>query len=244
MKWFKHDVDMHTDLKIQALISKHGLEGYAIWNLCLELLGKEGHKGRLMVGSRWQEGLLKVIGWSGDGQAMVRLNAILKEMSELKLICGKSLKYGNLYIPKFTKRVDDYTARIIRTKYEQNTEKVALDIEQNRVNKNRLDKIRIEYIKLKGWKEENLKSDDYARIHSAIKKLLLKADNDEIAISAIQWVSQQKYCDWTMETVVKKFPDFLNKDRKEGGFNERVEGNIGQDTEKPGKYAHLSRAID
>ena len=40
MKWFKHDCDMHTDLKVQALYAKHGCEGYIVWIICLELLGK------------------------------------------------------------------------------------------------------------------------------------------------------------------------------------------------------------
>src|SRR3990167_11404571 len=109
MRWFKHDCDMHTDLKIQTLMEKHGTDGYAIWVICLELLGKEGKKGLLNSKSGWQNGLLKVVGWSDNG----KLISILKTMAELNLINPKSLKYGNLYVPKFIKRADDYTMRLL-----------------------------------------------------------------------------------------------------------------------------------
>jgi hypothetical protein len=36
--WFKHDNDMRNDLKIKALRRRFGLEGYAIYNMLLEVL--------------------------------------------------------------------------------------------------------------------------------------------------------------------------------------------------------------
>ncbi len=136
MRWFKHDCDMHTDLKIQAHLSEHGLEGYAIFNLCLELVGKEGSRGKLMSKTMWQDGLLKVFARSDDGMGKVKLNKILMYLAQIDLISSKSFKYGHLHIPNFTKRIDDYTARQIRTMSEPDTDKVLPDIDKNRTEQN------------------------------------------------------------------------------------------------------------
>ncbi len=136
MRWFKHDCDMHTDLKIQALLSEHGLEGYAIFNLCLELVGKEGSRGKLMSKTMWQDGLLEVFARSDDGMGKVKLNKILMYLAQIDLISSKSFKYGHLHIPNFTKRIDDYTARQIRTMSEPDTDKVLPDIDKNRTEQN------------------------------------------------------------------------------------------------------------
>ena len=37
-EWFPHDVTMHQDTRIRALIHVHGLVGYAVWNLILETI--------------------------------------------------------------------------------------------------------------------------------------------------------------------------------------------------------------
>lgn len=205
MRWFKHDCDMHTDLKIQALITKHGAEGYAVWCLCLELLGKEGKKGVLKAESGWKNGLLKVLGWSDNG----KISGVFETMAELRLINPKSLNFGNLYIPKFNKRVDDYTARSIRRMSEHNTDKVPLD-------KNRIDKIRTEYILLKGFKETELKPDDYGRLHKGIRDLILKAGDDALVIDGLHWIETKSAgkWSWTLETLLKKWPDFLQENNK------------------------------
>lgn len=108
MKWFKHDSDMHNDLKIITLISKHGIEAYAVWCLCLELVAKEGVQGRIKVDLRWQQGIVKVCSKVDSRWDEGRLQNILESMGELGLICSKSLKYGNLYIPKFGKHSRNY----------------------------------------------------------------------------------------------------------------------------------------
>jgi hypothetical protein len=193
---------MHTDLKIQALIEKMGLDGYALWNLCLEMVGKEGHKGKLMVSTRWQDGLLKVTGWSDKK----RFNEILETMGELGLICSKSLKYGNLYIPKFMKRVDDYTARKLRGEFVDSSEKVPLD----KIKKESIDQIRERYASSKGFSLTDFSREDYARTAKAIKNLLLKAKGDEeLVINSFYWASKQGWIDWTMETINRKWPDYM-----------------------------------
>lgn len=199
MKWFKHDTDMHTDLKIQNLIEKHGAEGYAIFNLCLEMVGKEGTKGKIDGRLRWKQLICKVVGWSDNG----KLESIINSMAELGLICSKSLKYGNLHIPKFTKRADDYTMRKLRTNSEYSTDNVHLD-------KNRIDKIRIEYAKLRGLDINNFQSDDFARTAKAIKTLVIKSKfNDNLVIKSIAWAANQTWCDWTLETIIRRWPDFM-----------------------------------
>ena len=205
MKWFKHDCDMHTDLKIQSLMEKYGLEGYAIWNLFLEMIGKEGKKGKIESQLRWREGLMKIIGWSDNS----KLNNIINYMGELNLICSKSLKYGNLYIPKFIKRADDYTLRQLRTNSEQTPNKLHVD-------KIRIDKIILHYIAEKGWEESiktnpSLQTDIFKRNVRGAKQLLIVANDDEIAkktISAMAKEYKEKNLSWTLETVIKHFAEF------------------------------------
>jgi hypothetical protein len=107
MKWFKHDSDMHTDLKVQNLVDKYGFESYGIYNLCLELVAKEGKRCRLNGRLRWRQLILKITQWSDEN----KLETIISGMAEFRLICPKSLRYGNLYIPNMKKREDEYTQR-------------------------------------------------------------------------------------------------------------------------------------
>ena len=207
MKWFKHDVDMHTDFRMIELIQKHGAEGYAVWNLCLEFLGKEGEKlasenrkFQLNSGKNWKNHIQRVANLDNK-----KVEEILETLAELKLICHKSLKRGALYSVGFEKRADDYTTRKLRTMSEQDTNNVHLE-------KNRLDKIRIEYIKAIGLEESHLKTDDYGRIHKAIKNLVIKADQkDDLVIAGIHWITEISAgkWSWTLETLLKKWPEFM-----------------------------------
>ena len=89
-----------------------------------------------------------------------------------------------------------------------------------RIDKNRIDKIRREYIALKGWQSQTLSKDFFGRSGRAIKQLLLLGDVDTVTRS-LQWVSKRGYCDWTLETCIKKFPDFLaskKTDTDNGGW--------------------------
>lgn len=70
--------------------------------------------------------------------------------------------------------------------------------------------IRIEYIKIKQWKIEDFSPDDYARTGKAIKTLLIKAKgNKDLIIKSLQWANSQKWCDWTLETVIRRWLDFM-----------------------------------
>ncbi len=215
MKWFEHDVDMHTDLKIQSLIDKHGLKGYAIWNLCLELVGKEGKKGKLDGQTRWQEGLIKVYSRSIEGKDKVELEIILNDMSELKLICSKALKYGNLYIPNFMKRADNYTRRLLRKECEQGSNKVPLHY-------NTLQDITLHYIKAQGWYEslkdnKQLTSDTYKRNCRPAKALYMALGDTSKVCGVITKMAEsykQKGLSWTLETVLRHLPELLKEEPK------------------------------
>jgi hypothetical protein len=222
MRWFKHDCDMHTDLKIQNLIEKHGLEGYAIFNLCLELLGKEGSKGKIDGQLRWRQVILKVSGWSDEG----RLDKVLETMAEQGLICGKSLKYGHLHIPKFVKRADEYTLRKLRTNSEHSTDNVRA--EQNRTEvekKENIDKILGEYLSLQKIDAKDnaaLMHDLYVRNCRPIKKLLSICKTPEEASAAIKWVAgwlEPKGLSWTLETVIKHYTTYLKETAGKTGID-------------------------
>lgn len=73
-------------------------------------------------------------------------------------------------------------------------------------------RIEKEYITLKGWDKEDLDSSDYARMNRRINELILKAKgNDTQIVSALNWVANQNYADWTLETILKKWPDFMKR---------------------------------
>ncbi len=190
---------MHTNLKVQELIDREGAEGYAVWNLCLEMVGKEGKKGKIDGQKRWQKGLEKVFQWSGNG----KIERILNTLAEVKLINSKSLKYGNLHIPEFSKRGDDYFRRQLRTESEQGTKKVSLE-EIRRIIEYIIEKKRIDI-------EENphLKTLAFKRYGKAAKDLALMTNcNIDEAIKAIDWVAawcEAKGYSWELETVVKHF---------------------------------------
>lgn len=67
------------------------------------------------------------------------------------------------------------------------------------------------YIKLKKWDVKDLDRADYGRMYKAIKVMLEKAKYDKSKVlRAIKWC-HDKYLgsqiDWTMETVLKKYPE-------------------------------------
>ena len=198
---------MHTNLKVQELIERSGAEGYALWCLCLEMVGKEGKAGRIDGRKRWQKGIKKVFQWSDEG----KVERIINVIAEIGLISSKALKYGNLYIPEYRKRADNWTKRQLRSDYGEGS----LRIEENRIDKNIIDKILEVYMKEKGWEKEvkenpSLLSEMYKRNGKAIKQLWLAVDKKtDLACKAIRtlgaWFREIKR-DWTLETVLKHLP--------------------------------------
>lgn len=110
MRWFKHDADMSLDLKVQEVIHRHRYAGYSIWCFCLELVAREGFKGRILKGLNWTRSL-KIM--AAEENVKV-INDVLKTLAELNLIDRKSFSKGDLYIPKMEKRVDEYTRKKLK----------------------------------------------------------------------------------------------------------------------------------
>lgn len=201
MKWFKHDTDASEDIKIRRLEEEFGNDGYATFFKTLEILGREGEKGRLnfkKYPKKWLSYRCHI--------AEEKLIKILSFMGEISLCCPKSLSKDELYIPKFKERADDYTKRVRRTS--------ELPTDNVHVDKKRIEQIRTEYTNLKGFALADFTSNDFARTAKAIKTLILKAKDDAQIVRAFQWIDRQGYIDWTLETVSKKWLDFLKEDKK------------------------------
>lgn len=98
---------------------------------------------------------------------------------------------------------------ILKKELQGNSEGVPKEPE-NRIDKNRIDKIRINYCSAKGYSLEKFLPDDFSRTAKAIKTLITKADgNDDLVVKAFAWAGKQNWCDWTLETLIRKWPDYL-----------------------------------
>lgn len=64
-----------------------------------------------------------------------------------------------------------------------------------------------EYKRLKGYDKQPDWDKNYYVKHTRAAKELYKIAGEEWQ-KAMEWVSKRDYCDWTLETVIKKFPDF------------------------------------
>ena len=78
------------------------------------------------------------------------------------------------------------------------------------IRKEQIDKIRREYIEIKGFSLKDFSRDDFARTAKAIKILLCKAKKEDNLVSkGLKWAGRQDWCDWTLETLIKKWADFM-----------------------------------
>ena len=86
----------------------------------------------------------------------------------------------------------------------------------DKIDKINIQKIREEYIRLKGFDPINLSSNDYSRMGRAIKTLLIRANgNTDLVMQGLQWQAKQPYS-WTLETLDKKWLDFMKPEKPEG----------------------------
>ena len=200
MRWFQHRTDSHTNLKHREILTDFGLEGYAVYWICLELVGQQGTKYRLNGSKSWRKALKDITNLSQE-----KIEKLLLRFGELGLICHKSLQKGDLYIPKMREYSDDYTKRI-RT----------LDKQCSlRIDKIRIDKIILHYIKEKGWEESikknpSLQGDIFKRNVKPAKQLLMIANNDEEVIKSITRMTEdykKKNLSWTLETVIRHYAE-------------------------------------
>ena len=136
MKWFKHQSDSYSNLKHQHVLSEHGLEGYGLFWICVEMVAQQGVDYRIEKAKNWKRVLCYI-----TRQKEEKIDEFLKTFAETKLIDQDSLDQGDLYIPKMEDNLDDYTNRVRRVS-EPATDNVHL--EQKRTDKNRIEKNRVE----------------------------------------------------------------------------------------------------
>lgn len=178
-----------------------------------ELLGKEGGKRLILtLDEPLFDAFLEITRLPFE-----RLTKILNFIAELNLISLSAWKQKRLYCPELKHRVDEYTVRL-RREARVSREKVVLD-------KNRREQIRTEYIKAKGWSEEDLGKDDYARINKAINTLYPKAHgNVEEILKGIYWIAAQNFdFDWKLETLAKMWPRYMKEKKVQAYQNKPKE---------------------
>jgi len=126
--------------------------------------------------------------------------------------------------PKVLFHKDFYTIKEFKSKHNwvfprnsQGTPMELVDKSKNKIKKERVDRVIEEYIKLRNWgtsvkNNPTLLTDIYKRNGKAAKNLLLLANNDSMAIKAINIMAEDykpKNLTWTLETVIRHYPDLI-----------------------------------
>jgi hypothetical protein len=160
-------------------------------------VAREGKNCRIKAEKDWKGALKDITGLLSD-----RIESLLAYQAEIGLIDRKALEKGDLYIPKLKEYGDDYSKKLRRVSVQ------CPDIV--RPDNITLHNIRTKYIEIKGLRLQDFSSDDYQRTGRAINMLLAKASgNADLVKAAIDWAPKQGWCDWTLETIVKRWPDFM-----------------------------------
>lgn len=134
MKWFKHESDAYTNLKLQILRNEFGFEGYGFFWLCLELIAQQGKNFELSTDKQWLRALEGITGFKKE-----KVEKLLERLADLELIDKKSLKKGNLYAPKMSERADEYTAKLVAKSKNVPTTPDYVGLEKKRIEENRKD---------------------------------------------------------------------------------------------------------
>ena len=93
MKWFKHESDAHTNMKLQALIDKLGVAGYGYYWACVELVANQGgDEFKITKNKHWEQHLKKMLNIEPKDQ-----KKYLVVLATHNLIDLKALKKGDLY---------------------------------------------------------------------------------------------------------------------------------------------------
>jgi len=128
MKWFQHQSDSYTNIKMQELMEDFGIKGYGIFWLLCEMVAQQGIDYSIHSTKNWKKSVAR-----NSSLKVGELDKILSRLGELNMIDGGALSKNILYIPKMGDYSDDYTKRHRRV-YEHDTKKVRQD-------KSRKDKI-------------------------------------------------------------------------------------------------------
>lgn len=132
MKWFKHETDAYTNLKLQIIRNEFGFEGYGFFWLVLELVAQQGKNFVLSTEKQWFEALMGITGFKKD-----KLDKFLSRLADLNLIDKKSLTKGILFIPKMSERADEYTAKLLTKSKRVPTTPDYVGLEKKRIEENR-----------------------------------------------------------------------------------------------------------
>lgn len=120
MKWFRHQSDSYSNLKLRPVLALFGLEGYGLFWICVELVAQQGIKYRIEAKKTWKSTIQYIT--KVDEK---KLDEILEMFSEVGLIDKKALNKGILFIPKMLEYSDEYTKKV-RREYGQGTDNISL----------------------------------------------------------------------------------------------------------------------
>lgn len=135
MKWFKHETNAHTNLKLQAVVDAFGLEAYGYYWACVELVGLQSSDFCLKKDKNWQNSLKKFLGIEMDRQKL-----FLSFFANQNLIDKQALRRGDLFIPKLAERQDEYRDKVER-KSRQGRDIVRLEENRTEEEKKRIEEI-------------------------------------------------------------------------------------------------------
>lgn len=173
MKWFKHESDAHSNIKLQALIEKIGISGYGYYWACVELVANQGGEDfRIKREKMWQIYLKKMLNIVPEDQ-----KKYLVLLARYNLIDLPALKKGDLYIPKLAERCDEYTEKKKRNDEKKIVSGQCRDnvgLEEKRREQNRREENSISY--LKKIPEKDLQ-EFYERFDCSKKGIVSKAED-------------------------------------------------------------------
>lgn len=93
---------------------------------------------------------------------------------------------------------------------------------KSRVEKSRVEYILQPYLQAKNISTKDLSGSDWGRLTNAVKKLLKRTNDDKLVCAAIEWTNNdatKRGYQWTLETVDKKWLDFIASDKQSGGWD-------------------------
>lgn len=191
MKWFKHETDAHTNLKLQAIVDVFGFEIYGYYWLCIELVGLQGGDKFLLKAEKFWKNYLK----KQSGIEIETQDKYLEAFANQNLIDKKALNKGNLSIPKLGERSDDYTKRI------------------RRVSEQGTDNVHLEEKKEEEIKREKKRTEKKRGVDFLIKKLGEGIDQENV-VKALEVLGVSELTDSQMEVVESWLSMFPSRDYK------------------------------
>lgn len=200
MKWFKHETDAHMNLKLQAVIEKFGVAAYGYYWACVELVANQGTNFCLGREKQWEKHLEKCL----NVQISIQ-KEYLVFFAKQKLIDSKSLRKGQLYMPKLEDRQDEYTEKKKRKVSGQSPDSVPL--EEIRTEQKREEEKRREIAFESFWKEYPNKEAKKKSLEIWKRKKL-----DVHLPEIILFIAKAKETDRWKRGFIKQPPTFLNNE--------------------------------